>query len=413
MTVLTGLVVNTKGDLLRFDNAGSGTTASLQTIKDGSGVATALGLSSIGVSAANVSFSGNTISSTSGALTVNSTSGTNNFGTSTGAIVTLGNATGTTAINGTVSFGGGLSLTNATFSGTVTTLNLTATGTTTLTAPIFATISNTGLLTLPTSTDTLIGRATTDTLTNKTLTSPVLTTPVVNGTITGTTVISVANGGTALASYTQGDILYASGSGVLATLPKDTNATRYLSNTGTTNNPAWAQINIANGVTGTLPVANGGTGVIASNPCLQRVGNLMTTNLSGTTAMPLDNTKPQITEGDQYLSQAITPKSATSILEIDISLVVTAEAAHYISGALFQDATANALAATTVRITAADQVSILTLKYFMTSGTTSATTFKFRAGVDASGTCYVNTISTTALFNGVCTSSISIKEWVS
>ena len=42
----------------------------------------------------------------------------------------------------------------------------------TLTAPIIATISNTGTLTLPTSTDTLVGRATTDTLTNKTLASP-------------------------------------------------------------------------------------------------------------------------------------------------------------------------------------------------------------------------------------------------
>jgi hypothetical protein len=39
----------------------------------------------------------------------------------------------------------------------------------TLTAPIIATISNTGTLTLPTSTDTLVGRATSDTLTNKTI----------------------------------------------------------------------------------------------------------------------------------------------------------------------------------------------------------------------------------------------------
>ena len=44
----------------------------------------------------------------------------------------------------------------------------------TLTAPVIATISNTGTITLPTSTDTLVGKATTDTLTNKTLTSPVL-----------------------------------------------------------------------------------------------------------------------------------------------------------------------------------------------------------------------------------------------
>jgi hypothetical protein len=44
----------------------------------------------------------------------------------------------------------------------------------TLTTPVISTISNTGTVTLPTSTDTLVGRATTDTLTNKTLTNPVL-----------------------------------------------------------------------------------------------------------------------------------------------------------------------------------------------------------------------------------------------
>jgi hypothetical protein len=34
-----------------------------------------------------------------------------------------------------------------------------------------------------------------------------------------------------------------------------------LSNTGTSNNPDWAQINLANGVTGTLGTSNGGTGL--------------------------------------------------------------------------------------------------------------------------------------------------------
>ena len=45
----------------------------------------------------------------------------------------------------------------------------------TLTSPVISSISNTGTLTLPTSTDTLVGRATTDTLTNKTLASPTIT----------------------------------------------------------------------------------------------------------------------------------------------------------------------------------------------------------------------------------------------
>jgi len=65
----------------------------------------------------------------------------------------------------------------ATLTGTQTLTNKT------LTAPVISTISNTGTVTLPTSTDTLVGRATTDTLTNKTLTSAVL-----NGTISGTSI---------------------------------------------------------------------------------------------------------------------------------------------------------------------------------------------------------------------------------
>lgn len=56
----------------------------------------------------------------------------------------------------------------------------------TLTTPVISSISNTGTLTLPTSTDTLVGRATTDTLTNKTLTSPTLTTPVLGTPASGT-----------------------------------------------------------------------------------------------------------------------------------------------------------------------------------------------------------------------------------
>jgi hypothetical protein len=44
----------------------------------------------------------------------------------------------------------------------------------TITTPVISSIVNTGTLTLPTSTDTLVGRATTDTLTNKTLTTPVI-----------------------------------------------------------------------------------------------------------------------------------------------------------------------------------------------------------------------------------------------
>lgn len=64
-------------------------------------------------------------------------------------------------------------------------------------------------------------------------------------------------------TYAQGDVLYSSAANVLAGLTKDTNSTRYLSNQGSSNNPSWNQVNLANGVTGTLPIANGGTAVTA------------------------------------------------------------------------------------------------------------------------------------------------------
>jgi hypothetical protein len=59
---------------------------------------------------------------------------------------------------------------------------------------------------------------------------------------------------------TQGDVVYASANNVVDVLAKDTNATRSLTNTGANNSPAWAQVALTTGVTGILPVANGGTG---------------------------------------------------------------------------------------------------------------------------------------------------------
>ncbi len=71
------------------------------------------------------------------------------------------------------------------------------------------------------------------------------------------------------ATTLQGDLLISAAANVISALNKDANATRYLSNTGADNTPAWAQIDLTNGVTGTLPVGSGGIGI--TNPTAHSV----------------------------------------------------------------------------------------------------------------------------------------------
>jgi hypothetical protein len=75
-------------------------------------------------------------------------------------------------------------------------------------------------------------------------------------TLSGTLV--AANGGTGQSSYTTGDLLYASGSTALSKLVGVPTGNALISG-GTATAPSWGKIGLTTHVTGTLPVANGGT----------------------------------------------------------------------------------------------------------------------------------------------------------
>lgn len=135
---------------------------------------------------------------------------------------------------------------------------------------------------------------------------------------------------------------------------------------------------------------------------------------TGTTVIPADDTIPQNTEGDQYMSLAVTPTSATNKLKITVVVHGTeiSNPVNYWTAALFQDSTANALAASSGYSFSTGGPSSCTFVHYMTAGTTSATTFKVRAGLSAAGTFAFNGDSNTGarLYGGVCASSITIEE---
>lgn len=134
---------------------------------------------------------------------------------------------------------------------------------------------------------------------------------------------------------------------------------------------------------------------------------------TSTTIIPVDDSIPQNTEGEEWsaLNTSITPKSSTSklVIEITIAVVSCNSANEDVAFGLFQDSTANALAAFVARSSTTNAGNSITYRHVMTSGTTSATTFKVRYGPTA-GTATVNGINTARLFGGVGYSSLTITE---
>lgn len=229
-------------------------------------------------------------------------------------------------------------------------------------------------------TGTIVGNTDSQTLTNKTLTSPTINTgTIVNPTITVDTVseYTAANGVTIDGVKLK--------DGALAT------------------NNSVVTANITAAAVTSTKVAPG------------FVVQVVSTNYSAATttaiAMPLDNTIPENTEGFEFMSRAITPKSATNLLDITAYIyAANSVGPASIISALFQDATLSAIAVTANVSSAANYRIVSVLHHTMTAGTTSSTTFKIRVGTNAGGTLTFNGTAGASEFGAITKSSIIIRE---
>lgn len=132
-----------------------------------------------------------------------------------------------------------------------------------------------------------------------------------------------------------------------------------------------------------------------------------------TSAIPLDDTRPLISEGTQILSVSYTPKSATNYLMVEfmvpfdtaITYVGIASVfctAYSATGALF------AVASATGSGTAP---AILYGKFRVAPLGTTAKTFTLRVGPADSGTMYVNQVgSSSRIFGGYTKATLSVRE---
>lgn len=153
----------------------------------------------------------------------------------------------------------------------------------------------------------------------------------------------------------------------------------------------------------------------ASVPLPGRVVNVERNQLNslvtGATTTPVDDTNPQNTEGNQILTQVITPTSAANLLEIDFLGFGTnsTATAENITTALHQDSVANALAARLVTTAAVNYGVGLGVNHLLIAATTSATTFKIRVGAGGA-TINVNGIAGGRLYGGAASSTLRVTE---
>lgn len=147
--------------------------------------------------------------------------------------------------------------------------------------------------------------------------------------------------------------------------------------------------------------------IMPSGSLVNSIRSQYTTNADVSANIPLDDSLPQIGEGTEILTATITPSANTNLLRVRVS----GACVHATSGtailALFRDAGSDAIAAQAIAVTANPNSFVFEVE--VTAGSTSATTFRLRAGT-SSGTIRFNGSSSARQLGGAQSVSMVIEE---
>ena len=159
--------------------------------------------------------------------------------------------------------------------------------------------------------------------------------------------------------------------------------------------------------TGTVTGAGGGKVVQVKYVDVKTV-------LTGSTTMPHDNTIPQITEGNEYLTLAITPTTTSNALLIEVQVMISSNTGENLIIAIFNTdvhaTDAQAVSALYTDPAENTTTQCLTIQYYYIPGITSATTWRLRCGTHEAGTTNINGGNSNQKFGGKANTSMTITE---